>query len=542
MIHDAVPTLPRPRLDRRRTRLLRLQTRLEGPMLLLALVWTALFVHGLVGKVAAWEAALASAIWAAFLAEFSLRLWLAPRKGRFLAHNWLTLLALAAPGFRVLRVVRLARLVQARPIVSSLTVVRGLGSGRRLWSNLNTVQGPAPEKSMAVSLLAAASRDADVDGLRRFAAQAAEDIRPQLEAATGLSWTFRETEPVRLASDSVRPVADFVDEAALALAQGPFDLALVVTDVRISLRGAGAVAGAASPTARVAVISTRSLTGAGRDTPARALDAAPVRWNAASQALDLLTQALGVTPQRRRPAGASGSRGLRDRPGPPTLTAREREALAARAKTLPERELHGGDVVTTLVFHVLMALRHPGQVMRPLWRNGAFFLPLALPGLATAAVAPAYVLIFGAEIWDVGFGMSTPVAAAYAVASVLSASLYLGWAQDLFLPRRDKRVLTEHLAVANVVIYGSVLAASIGLFVMVGGLMFAIMTLIMPAGLMQTWPTLKHGTVTLGDKIRLAAFIATVGVTTGALAGGLESRAVIRRLALFEPEARRSAR
>lgn len=51
---------------------------------------------------------------------------------------------------------------------------------------------------------------------------------------------------------------------------------------------------------------------------------------------------------------------------------------------------------------------------------------------------------------------------------------------------------------------------------------------------MQPWPTLDQPAIELSDKLRLAAFISTVGVTTGALAGGLESRAVIRHLALFE--------
>jgi hypothetical protein len=42
--------------------------------------------------------------------------------------------------------------------------------------------------------------------------------------------------------------------------------------------------------------------------------------------------------------------------------------------------------------------------------------------------------------------------------------------QSLFLPRKDKHILTEHLAVANTVIFLSIVMACIGLFLIVGGL------------------------------------------------------------------------
>lgn len=67
--------------------------------------------------------------------------------------------------------------------------------------------------------------------------------------------------------------------------------------------------------------------------------------------------------------------------------------------------------------------------------------------------------------------------------------------------------------------------------------MFIIEVYIFPARLMKTWSTLLdlpfiHWT----DKLRLAAFISTIGVTTGALAGGLDSRTVIQHLALFQDQ------
>ena len=69
---------------------------------------------------------------------------------------------------------------------------------------------------------------------------------------------------------------------------------------------------------------------------------------------------------------------------------------------------------------------------------------------------------------------------------------------------------------------------------MLAGLMFLIEIYIFPSGLMQTWPTLDRPVVTIYDKLRLAAFISTIGVTTGALAGGLESKAILKHLTFFK--------
>lgn len=191
----------------------------------------------------------------------------------------------------------------------------------------------------------------------------------------------------------------------------------------------------------------------------------------------------------------------------------------------------------SLIFHIMMTLRHPKDVFHPLMRNWAPLLPLSLPSLATAAVAPSFLLVFTAEIWDVGLNMSNQTATIYAVVSILAASFYLVRVQSLFLPREEKRVLTEHLAVANTVIFLSILLACVGLFILVGGLMFLIEVYIFPEGLMKTWPTLlDQPVIDWGSQLRLAAFISTIGVTTGALAGGLESRTVIQHLALFQDE------
>lgn len=88
------------------------------------------------------------------------------------------------------------------------------------------------------------------------------------------------------------------------------------------------------------------------------------------------------------------------------------------------------------------------------------------------------------------------------------------------------------MAVANGVLL-SIFFACVGLFLAVAALMLFIQLYVFPEDLIRTWPTLGDPDVNLLDQLRLAAFISTLGVTTGALAGGFESRSVIQQLAFF---------
>ena len=103
------------------------------------------------------------------------------------------------------------------------------------------------------------------------------------------------------------------------------------------------------------------------------------------------------------------------------------------------------------------------MLLRALVRNRALLLPLRLSGLAAAAV---FILVFTAEMWDAGLGMTNVTALVYALISIAGATLYLTFAQNLFLPRKEGPVLPRHLALANVVIFTTILLGIIGLFVM----------------------------------------------------------------------------
>jgi voltage-gated potassium channel len=74
-------------------------------------------------------------IWAIFLLDFALKLFLAPQKLRFLKTNWLTAVSLLVPAlrvFRVLRVLRVLRGVRLIRVVSSLNrSMKSLGASMK---------------------------------------------------------------------------------------------------------------------------------------------------------------------------------------------------------------------------------------------------------------------------------------------------------------------------------------------------------------------------------------------------------------------------
>lgn len=78
--------------------------------------------------------------------------------------------------------------------------------------------------------------------------------------------------------------------------------------------------------------------------------------------------------------------------------------------------------------------------------------------------------------------------------------------------------------------------AALGLFVMLGLLILAIELLIFPPGLIAAWPSLEDPVVDWVDFVRLAVFVSTLGVISGALGGGLESRSLVQHFALFLDE------
>ena len=101
---------------------------LETPMIVLSVAWLGLVLVELIWGTTDLLEIFGIAIWLVFIVEFALRLWLAPDKSRFLTANWLTLIALAVPAFRMLRALRAIRIARA---ARGLRLVRVVGTANR---------------------------------------------------------------------------------------------------------------------------------------------------------------------------------------------------------------------------------------------------------------------------------------------------------------------------------------------------------------------------------------------------------------------------
>jgi len=507
-------------------------------MFLLAILWLFYFIKELLVGLSPTEGTIVGLVWLLFILEFLLKIGLAKDKLLYIKQNWLTVLGLVVPAFRMFRLLGALRLLRASRVITTTKFIRALSSTKRFIGDIKEIQGTVSAAEMQVGVLLALSPMARKEEMKAFGDQLVEDIQEELEISTHLKWYFDFVDPTQLDSEHPHSPTDFLDTASHRMAEGPYDLIVVLTDVPLVSNSKRTEPGLASAIARIVVLSTRRLVFGGQKQPTRSLASGAVRFNAANLLLHLIGHVLGlkhtVSAQSKVMSRFSFSDNLH---AVPSFNGEERKSLRGRSSRFPERELWGGNSLEGLVFHLLMALRHPWEILKTVIQNSSLLLSLSLPGLATAAVAPSFLLVFTAEIWDVGLNMGNGRMIVYALLSIGGASLYLVKVQSLFLPRKEKRVLTEHLAVANSIIYLSILNACIGLFILVGGLMFFIEMYIFPEGLMKTWPTLAvHSEITWVDKLRLAAFIGTVGVTTGALAGGMEGGKVIRHLSLFNKE------
>src|SRR5687768_9189264 len=111
-----------------RTRLVvQLEKALERPMITLSILWVAIVIIELVRGESRGLTILGNTIWAIFVIDFVLRLALAPRRWPFVRRNWATLLSLAFPAFRLLRVTRLLRAVRLARLARGMRAAKLLG-------------------------------------------------------------------------------------------------------------------------------------------------------------------------------------------------------------------------------------------------------------------------------------------------------------------------------------------------------------------------------------------------------------------------------
>jgi voltage-gated potassium channel len=125
--------MPPEEVEERLGALVALDAWLRVPMLVLSAVWLILVVAELAWGEHRLLQTLGMIIWVIFLVEFAVRFALAPDRLVFLRLNWLSVIALIAPAFRLLRGIRVLRFARA---ARGLRLVRVVGTANRAMNAL----------------------------------------------------------------------------------------------------------------------------------------------------------------------------------------------------------------------------------------------------------------------------------------------------------------------------------------------------------------------------------------------------------------------
>ncbi len=132
---ETVPTkTPRHREPSARLRwraLGRLEEHLELPMAILAVVWLVLFILEVVRGNNPLLIYLGTAVWIIFLAEFFVRLLIAPDRWQFVRRSWLTIVSLLVPALRIARIGAVFRAMRAARAVRGVRLIRAVGAMNR---------------------------------------------------------------------------------------------------------------------------------------------------------------------------------------------------------------------------------------------------------------------------------------------------------------------------------------------------------------------------------------------------------------------------
>lgn len=190
----SAPARPEALRAERQTLLEHVHDALDGVMVLLSVAWIALLVAELAGDglprsldVAVWV------IWGLFVLDFVVEFTIAPSKRTYLRTHWLTVLSLALPALRIVRVFAALRILRAARVVRSVGLLRILTSLNRGFASLRaTAARRGVGYVLAATALVMAVGAAGMAAFESPASLAAEGIpdgRPLRDYGDALWWT-----------------------------------------------------------------------------------------------------------------------------------------------------------------------------------------------------------------------------------------------------------------------------------------------------------------------------------------------------------------
>lgn len=169
------------------------------------------------------------------------------------------------------------------------------------------------------------------------------------------------------------------------------------------------------------------------------------------------------------------------------------------------------------------------RILRGAIRANPLRIATKLPTMIATALSVIIVLIFGGETWDFAASVSYNQLMIFVVASFLAATFVLYRAFSFRLVSTRRGQTSESSVVTAGATYVALMLTLIYLFFMFGVLMYGVVVFVFPDPLMSTWTSDKDG-ATFAAHMRLASFLAAVGILSGSLGGSADSRSVVRNV------------
>ena len=173
----------------------------------------------------------------------------------------------------------------------------------------------------------------------------------------------------------------------------------------------------------------------------------------------------------------------------------------------------------------------PRGIVRDILGSRPWRMPLALGRLTAAAAVSLVYLLLAAEPWEIGANLDPRWLVAGPAASVLLATAFVFWGQNLGQVGREHG-WREQLARTHLVLFGTLLLGLASLWLVLFGVSWA-MAAVFPRAVFARWAGTDPAHLRLAA---YAAFMATLGVIAASLGGNLEEEDEIKAELLFDEE------
>lgn len=122
---------------------------IDKPLIFLSIVWLILIIIDLSYGLPPFLQTLSSIIWALFITDFIIELYIAPQRKAYLKKNWLSAISLLLPPLRILKLFRASRIIRVLRVSQSFNLARLISSFNR---SLNVVRNTMGKRGLGYVL------------------------------------------------------------------------------------------------------------------------------------------------------------------------------------------------------------------------------------------------------------------------------------------------------------------------------------------------------------------------------------------------------